>query len=87
MKIVIPGGSGQVGTLLARSFHNDGHEVIILSRRAGKAPWRFVTWDGASQGDWVTEIDGADVVINLAGRNVNCRYTAESQRPPAKPVA
>ena len=42
MKIVIPGGSGQVGTLLSRSFHADGHEVVVLSRRAGTAPWRIV---------------------------------------------
>jgi len=80
MKVVIPGGSGQIGTILAHSFHNDGHEVVILSRRVGNAPWRFVIWDGFSPGDWVAEVDGADVVINLAGRNVNCRYTATNQK-------
>lgn len=41
MKIVIPGGSGQVGTILARAFHRDGHEVVVLSRSPGAAPWRF----------------------------------------------
>jgi uncharacterized protein (TIGR01777 family) len=80
MKIVIPGGSGQVGTLLARHFHADGHEVVILSRGAGSGPWRTVAWDGATLGDWAAEIDGADVVINLAGRSVNCRYTPENRR-------
>ena len=80
MKVVIPGGTGQVGTLLARAFASDGHEVVVLSRNPGKAPWRVVGWDAETLGDWVAEIDGADVVINLAGRSVNCRYTAENRR-------
>jgi len=74
MKIVIPGGSGQVGTVLARAFHGDGHDVIVLSRRPDVRPWRVVAWDGATLGHWQREIDGADVVINLTGRSVNCRY-------------
>lgn len=79
MKIVIPGGSGQVGTVLARAFMKDGHDVTILSR--GK-PGEFntVQWDGRTHDKWVSEIDEADVVINLAGRNVNCRYTAENRK-------
>jgi uncharacterized protein (TIGR01777 family) len=76
MKVVIPGGSGQVGTILARAFHGDGHDVVVLSRRPGVRPWRVVEWDGATLGTWQSEIDRCDVVINLAGRNVNCRYTA-----------
>ena len=76
MKIVIPGGSGQVGTILARAFQRDGHEVVVLSRRPSVQPWRVVAWDGASLGRWQSEIDGCDAVINLAGRSVNCRYTA-----------
>ena len=64
MKIVIPGGSGQVGTLLARHFHGGGHEVVLLSRGALCVPWRTVAWNGETLGDWCSEIDGADVVIN-----------------------
>ncbi len=79
MKIVIPGGSGQVGTILARAFHGDGHDVVVLSRHAGVRPWRVVAWDGATLGDWQSEIDGCDVVINLTGRSVNCRYTAANR--------
>lgn len=75
MKIVIPGGSGQVGTLLARAFHGDGHEVVVLSRSPKAAPWRVVRWDPDRLDGWACELDGADVVINLAGRSVNCRYT------------
>ena len=80
MRIVIPGGSGQLGTLLARAFQGDGHDVIVLSRYPIHAPWRTMQWDAESLGSWTAALDGADVVINLAGRNVNCRYTPENRR-------
>jgi uncharacterized protein (TIGR01777 family) len=81
MKIVIPGGSGQVGTILARAFHARGHEVVVLSRTASdKFDWRVVEWDAKNSGEWAEEFEGADVVINLAGRIVNCRYNAENRR-------
>lgn len=80
MKVVIPGGTGQVGTILARSFHGDGHEVVVLSRTNGSAPWRVAPWDGRALGDWVAEFEGADAVINLAGRSVNCRYDDANRR-------
>lgn len=69
-----------MGTLLARSFLADGHDVVVLSRTPARAPWRVVAWDARTQGPWTAELDGADVVINLAGRNVNCRYTPENRR-------
>jgi len=80
MKIIIPGGSGQVGTILARNFLRGGHEVVVLSRRAAQQSWRVATWDGRSLGTWAQEFDGADVVINLAGRSVNCRYHPRHRR-------
>ena len=80
MKIVIPGGTGQVGTVLARAFLADGHDVVVLSRKKSSQPWKIVEWDGKSLGDWANEIDGADVVVNLAGRSVNCRYNEENCR-------
>jgi uncharacterized protein len=80
LKVVIPGGSGHVGTLLATHFHNRGDSVVALSRRPYFAPWRVVTWDGQSLGDWVDELEGADVAINLAGRSVNCRYNSRNRR-------
>lgn len=81
MKIVIPGGTGHVGRILARAFLEDGHEVVILSRRkTDGAMGRVASWDGETIGDWTKEFEGADAVINLAGRSVNCRYTAENRR-------
>ncbi len=80
MKIVIPGGSGQVGTLLARALHADGDEVVVLSRTPSRAPWRVAAWDGETPGAWAAELDGADAVINLAGHTVNCRYTPANRR-------
>jgi uncharacterized protein (TIGR01777 family) len=80
MKFVIAGGSGQVGRILARAFHAGGHEVVVLSRKLEKAVWRVEKWDAETSGDWTREIDGADVVINLAGRSVNCRYNEENRR-------
>lgn len=80
MKVVIPGGSGQVGTFLARAFHRDSHDVVVLSRHPQRRPWRVVEWSGSTLGDWRRELDGCDVVINLAGRSVNCRYTPANRR-------
>lgn len=81
LKIVIPGGSGQVGTLLARAFHERGDEVVVLSRTQNHAsPWRTVIWDGETLGPWTTEFEDADAVINLAGQSVNCRYTKANRR-------
>src|SRR4030095_3191582 len=79
MKIVIPGGSGQVGTVLARHFHGSGDEVVVLSRLPKAAPWRVIAWDGETLGEWSKEFGGADVVINLAGQSVNCRYTTANR--------
>ena len=80
MKVVIPGGSGQVGSVLARALHGEGHDVVVLSRGPAPAPWKVVAWDGETPGGWVDEIKGADVVVNLAGASVNCRYGAANRR-------
>ncbi|MFH8610379.1 epimerase [Streptomyces sp. NPDC018029] len=78
MKIVLPGGTGQVGGVLRRALTAAGHEVVVLTRR----PVRDgeVRWDGRTPGPWTEAVDGSDVVINLAGRSVSCRYTDENLR-------
>ncbi len=75
MKVVIPGGTGQLGRILRAEFERTGESVVVLSRRPGPGE---IFWDGKNPGDWTREIDGADLVINLAGRSVNCRYTKEN---------
>lgn len=77
MKLILAGGTGQVGELIARSFK--GHEVRILSRDDSRGT-PYVKWDAKTLGPWSAEVDGADVVIGLAGRNVNCRYTEKNKK-------
>lgn len=73
MNIVIPGGTGHLGTLLTDTFRRRGDHVSVISRNV-EAP--AYLWDGKTLGAWAAAVDGADVVINLAGRSVNCRYDA-----------
>lgn len=80
MRIVIPGGSGQVGHILARHFHRQGHHVTVLSRTRRPALWREILWDGLTPGGWIAALEQSDVCINLAGRSVNCRYHAANRR-------
>jgi uncharacterized protein len=77
VKIVLPGGSGQAGAILRRSFTAAGHDVVVLSRSPGAGE---VAWDGRTVGAWARELEGADAVVNLAGRSVNCRYTPANRR-------
>ena len=80
LRIVIPGGSGQVGQVLARHFQRRGDHVTVLTRAPYTAEWQTVHWDGEHEGPWIESLEGADVCINLAGRSVNCRYHAENRR-------
>lgn len=76
MHIVIPGGSGQVGTLLTRALRKEGHRVTTIGR--GECSEEHLSWDGRSLGPWASSLEGADAVVNLAGRSVNCRYSEEN---------
>ena len=71
MRVVIPGGTGQIGGFLARWFRAGGDEVLIVGRSVADPALR---WDARSDGPWFEAIDGADLVINMTGRTVNCRY-------------
>ena len=74
---MIPGGSGQVGAILRRTFVAAGHEVVVFSRAPGSGD---VLWDGETVGAWAKELEGAAAVVNLAGRSVNCRYNTANRR-------
>ncbi|MGW0909640.1 TIGR01777 family oxidoreductase [Streptomyces sp. NPDC002853] len=78
MKVVLAGGTGQVGAVLERVMTAAGHDVVVLTRSPGRE--RHVGWDGRTPGSWTAEIDGSDVVVNLAGRSVSCRYTEANLR-------
>src|SRR5262249_5363164 len=80
LRIVIAGGTGHIGQQLAAHFHAHGHEVMVIARHSRPAAWPVSIWDGQSLGDWTRAVDGAHVVINLAGRSVNCRYTGANRR-------
>lgn len=83
MKVVIAGGTGQVGGVLRRAMSAAGHEVVVLSRHPDvplEPGVRHVGWDARTLGDWAGEVDGADAVVNLAGRSVSCRYTDANLR-------
>ena len=80
-KIVIAGGSGFLGQTLAKWFINQQDQVTILSRRPGRIPGvQSALWDGKTiAAEWVRPLQEADVLINLAGRSVNCRYTPQNR--------
>lgn len=66
-RIVIAGASGFIGKRLVSEFRSRGADVAIIGRNGPDAAWG----DTAA----ITKlIDGADLLINLAGKSVNCRY-------------
>jgi len=82
-KIVLPGGSGLLGRLLSEWFSARDWDVVVLTRRPSAEVFRgvrFVPWDGRTLRDWKRELEGATAVVNLAGRSVDCRYTARNRR-------
>jgi uncharacterized protein (TIGR01777 family) len=82
LRIVIPGGEGHLGGLLAQSFSDRGHAVTTLTRNPhpkSPSPWRKAPWDGKTLGRWTETLENADVLINLSGRSVDCRYNATNR--------
>lgn len=80
-RIVIAGGSGFLGQVLAHYFLSAGGDVVILTRSPGQSGLlgRQVGWDGRTVGDWARELEGAAAIINLTGKSVNCRYHARNR--------
>ena len=81
-KIIIAGGSGFLGQLLADYFTQQNTEVVILTRmhREDQHLIRYTKWDGKTIGYWITELEGAEAVINLNGKSVDCRYTTANKQ-------
>lgn len=79
-RIVLVGGSGHVGRLLADHFQQRGDQVTVIARHVQPTTGSVIPWDGHNLGEWTRAIDGANVVVNLAGRSVNCRYTEANRR-------
>lgn len=80
-KIILAGGNGYIGGVLADYYKDLADDVVILSRQP-KTPAgniRTLVWDGKTEGDWVTQLEGADLLINLCGKNVNCLYTVKNK--------
>jgi uncharacterized protein len=81
-RIVIAGGSGFIGSALAKEFSMRGYEVFILTRKPREhsdGVWE-ISWDGKHLGEWIQILDGAEAVINLTGKSINCRHTLENLR-------
>lgn len=81
-KIVLAGGNGYLGTVLAAYYKDLAEEVIILSRtpKAQVGSIKTIVWDGKHRGAWTQSLENANLLINLCGKNVNCRYTAENRQ-------
>ena len=80
-RIVIAAAGGFLGRSLVRWFRAQGDEVVALVRRpAPGLNAKQVLWDGETAGEWIGELEGADALINLAGRSVDCRYNPENRR-------
>lgn len=81
-KIVLAGGTGNIGQLLTDYFLPFGYQVVILSRSERKSTHervQYVQWDGEHIGDWMHVLDGADMLINLSGKSIQCRFTARNK--------
>lgn len=81
-KLIIAGGTGFLGSVITKHFRNTFDEIILLSRKHNTATnhnIKTVIWDAKSMGEWITELEGADVMINMTGRSVDCRYTQKNK--------
>ncbi len=80
-KLVIAGGTGALGSIIIDRYLNSETEVVVLTRKARLEHdnVRYVIWDATTLGKWTEEMEGATAVINLAGKSVNCRYTAKNK--------
>src|ERR1051325_1031914 len=81
-RIILAGGSGFLGTLLARALAARGDSVVVLTRRPSlrEDEVREESWDGRTVGHWAGLLNGAHGVFNFAGRSIDCRFTEKNRR-------
>lgn len=78
--IVLPGGSGFLGRHLTKRLVERGDQVTILTRDspASGRGWESLEWDGATVGIWARVVEGADAIVHLSGKRVDCRPTTRN---------
>jgi uncharacterized protein len=81
-KIILAGGSGFLGQALARHFSALNWEVVVLTRHPCPRTdgVREVSWDGDRVGAWAQELEGADAIVNLSGKSIDCRFTVANKK-------
>lgn len=81
-KLIIAAGTGFLGQSLINHFKNKFEEIVILTRGKSRNSdgLKYVNWDAKTFSGWETELENTTVLINLAGKSVDCRYTKENQR-------
>ncbi len=80
-KIILAGANGYMGSVFTDYYKDIAAEIVILSRKpeAPNRNIRTLVWDGKTEGDWAKQLEGADLLNNLCGKNVNCRYTEKNK--------
>jgi len=80
-KIVIAGGTGFLGTCLINHYLKSESHLVILTRGKTRTEGnvQYMNWDGKTLGPWADVLEGSDVLINLNGKSVDCRYTTENK--------
>ena len=74
-RIILAGGSGFVGSALIPALRAKGYEPLVLGRSGTE-----LRWDGEHVGEWASALNGAEAVVNLTGKNINCRHTEKNRR-------
>ena len=77
--MVIAGGNGFLGNHLRQHFQRLGYRVVTIGR-SGATGADHARWDARTLGPWAAELEGAAVLVNMAGRTVDCRYNEANKR-------
>ncbi len=80
-KLILAGGTGFLGQAIIDRYTAQGTQIIVFTRGAGRKEKNvsYLHWDGKTFGDWTKELEGADVLINLTGKSVDCRYNEKNK--------